>query len=203
MNSALSTQAFYGKLLLLAVTIAGFTIGMAFLLITFKVDNTQGDLRHGRFDLIARDVDRVVEQNLLLGMTVDEMTALPPLLARRQLADAGIVSIDVADETGRIVYSSDTASVNREMPLSWRAAIRQQQILQANKSANRIWRVKDDAQNVAGAIVDNSFGVTKGYVAVRYTGTEGVSARTTLRETMLPVVLVVFAVSAVVQAPQM
>ncbi len=198
MNDAPSPRTLYAKLLLLAVAIAGFTVGMAFLLITFKVENTQRDLRHGRFDLIARDIDRVVEQNLLLGMTVEEMTTLPALLARRQLADAGIIAIDVANEAGRIVYSSKPGGSDVELPTSWRAAIRQQQILLANKSTSRTWRIKDDAENVAGTTVDNSFGITKGYVAVRYTGAEGVSARDALREAMLPVVLAVFAVSACV-----
>jgi hypothetical protein len=197
-NAAPSPRAFYGKLFLLAVAIAAFTVGMAFLLITFKVENTQRDLRHGRFDLIARDVDRVVEQNLGLGMSMDEMTTLPAVLARRRLADAGIAAIDVADRNGRIVYSSDATAVGNDIPPSWRAAIRQQQILQTNKSTSRTWRIKDDAENIAGSTIDNSFGVTQGYIAVRYTGAEGVSAREALREAMLPVVMTVFAATTLV-----
>jgi hypothetical protein len=193
-------MAINGRLLLVAVLIAGFTVGMAFLLISFKVENTHRDLRHTRFELIARDVERVIEQNLLLGMNVDEMTTLPAALERRRLADSAILSIDVSDETGKLIYSTDANRVpgpSAVMPPSWLAAIRQQRILQTKKNTALLWRLAGDSESVAGTSAENSFGITKSFVAVRYTGAEGVTAREALREALLPIAWATFAATAV------
>jgi hypothetical protein len=198
-NTVVSARAVYGRLFLLAVLVASFTIGMTLLLITFKLENTQRDLRHGRFELIARDLDSVLEKNLLLGINLDEMTTLMPVLERRRQVDSAILSIDVSDTAGKLLYSTDVsrlgAGAAATFAPTWQTAIRQQRVLQS--TIPLIWRVRGEIENVAGTSIENSFGVTQGYIAVRYAGDDVTQSGAALRASLRPVAWMAFAATAV------
>ncbi len=190
------------KLLVLATLIALFAVGMTTLLIAFKVDNTYHALRHSRYDLVARDVDKVIEKSFTLGLSFNELTALPTALARRKLADAAIVAINVAGRNEIIIYSTEPTHLGQSIPETWRAAVRQQQALTAGaKNADYRWQYWGDAESVAGTIVTNSFGVQEGFIAVQY-GTKagtatGASVRSELFSALLPTVLTTLVVTAI------
>jgi hypothetical protein len=158
----------YRKLFVLAFLIAVFAVGMATLLIGFKISNTQRELRHARFDLIAQDIDRVIEQSFALGLNFNELSALPTALMRRKAADSAITAIDVADRDGRIVYSTENNHIGQQTPTEWRAIIRQKIALPLASPADSRWRAQGESEAVAGAIVVNSFSIKEGWVAVRY-----------------------------------
>ncbi len=185
-------SAIYRKLFVLAILIAAFAVGMTFLLVSFKVENTHRELRHGRFDLIARDIDRVIEQNFSLGMNFSELTTLRVALDARKQADRAIFSIDVFDTTGVIAYSTEQDRIGQKTPHDWMKVIRQQQNLKANVLSNLIWRAWGEKESVAGTVVSNSFGQLKGYVAVRYSAAEERDAREQMRAGLAPVALSTF-----------
>lgn len=189
------------RLLALAAGLALFSVGMSVLLVAFKLDNTLRELRHGRFSLVAGDVARVVEHSLSLGMDLADLGALDALLQRRGRADDEILSIDVADAAGRVLYSSAAERRARAMPAAWRAALRRPPSGAGTAAAAAGWRWRGSAADaddaaVAGAFVDNSFAVPQGYVAVRYaSGREG-QARRDLAAALWPAALAVLGAAA-------
>ena len=187
--------ALYRKLFILASLIALFAIGMTTMLVAFKINNTQRELRHSRFDLIARDIDRVIEKSFALGLSFNELTALPTSLARRKLADTDVIAIDVVSLDGVVTYSTTPSHVGQLMPPTWRAAFRQQQLLTSNDKTNSAWRHADETVSIAGTIIANSFGVTEGFVAVRYQDADASSVRMALLHAIAPIALATFALT--------
>lgn len=167
---------------------------MTAMLVAFKVNNTQRELRHSRFDLIAHDIDRVIEQSFALGLSFNELTALPTTLARRKLANADVIAIDVISRDGVVTYSTQSTQVGQLIPATWRTQLRQQRLTSDNKT-NSAWRHSDDAVSIAGTITANSFGITEGYVAVRYQDTDGASVRIALLHAIAPIALSTFAIT--------
>jgi sensor histidine kinase regulating citrate/malate metabolism len=186
------------KIFLLAVLISLFAIGMTAMLVAFKINNTQRELRHSRFDLIARDINRVIEQSFSLGLSFNELTALPTSLARRKLADTDVNAIDVISRDGVVTYSTESTQVGQLMPAAWRASLRQQQLLiTSGDKTNRAWRHTTRAESIAGTIIANSFGVEEGYVAVRYRETDASTIRMALLHAIAPMALATFVVTAI------
>lgn len=126
------------RLLGLSACIAGFCTAMAFCLVMFKVEQVQRQAVHGRFDLMAREVAQVAERSLEIGLPLSGLHALPAVLARHSRADRRILSIDVTDRQGVLLYSSAAS------------------------------RAGEGREAVARRTVENSFSVPQGYVAVRY-----------------------------------
>ena len=213
-----------GRLAVLAVVIAGFSVGMALLLIVFKVQGTHNELRHGRFALVAQEVDTLVERSLSLGVPFDELPQLQAALIRQKSVDLDILSIDVLHANGVIVYSSEPARVGTTVPSSW-----QQNRLNPAPRANAAesgtpstapsqWRVDGSEsrspagssavgpggsnvaanESVAGVSLINGFGQVFGYAAVRYSREAGQRAQRQVRDAIMPLALQLFALSSLV-----
>lgn len=196
------------RLAVLAALIASFTVGMSYLLTTFKVENTHRELRHARFDLAARDVDHVIEQSLALGMSFGDMTSLAAVLERRKTADSVIESIVIANRDGVIAYSTAAAAattapagsslrVGEPMPAAWRSAIQIERNRQTKRGAQYTWRVRGDETSVAGTAVINSFGIEEGYVAISYSGSGSNLIQTQMRDNLRPVAITMLPATAV------
>lgn len=182
-------SALYRRLAALAAIVTVFTVGMTVLLITFKVGNSYSELRHGRFELVAFEVDRMIERSLSLGMSFSELSTLAAALERRKEADDEIIAIDVADAAGRIAYSTDAARVGQEIPSVWSAATRQQTVAHGKREAPLAWRLLDEEASVAGSVMRNSFGLALGHVAVSYSSVENRDMLQRFRADIQPVTL--------------
>jgi predicted MFS family arabinose efflux permease len=192
------------RLAALAILIAAFAVGMAVLLIVFKVQSTHLELRHGRFDMVAREVDRLVESSLSLGVPFDELPRLQAALDRQNSFDRDIRSIDVVKLNGRISYSSDATRIGQLAPAAWREQWSLIATTDAKKPTNDVstWRIVDITRDVlddaiAGTALANAFGEREGYVAVRYTLEATQRAQQQVRSAMLPFALKAFAVTAI------
>ncbi len=179
----------YRKMLILSVSIAAFAVGMTYLLVLFKVQGTHRDLRHGRFELIAKEIDRIVERSMALGLNFSELNSLPQAMQRRQQSDFAISHIDILDAQGKTIYSTEPARVGQST-IAWVPAFR--------TARGDLWRYLADDDAVAGAVVKNNFDVVEGYVAVAYSAKEGRATHEQMRDGLRPVALVAFGVSAAV-----
>jgi predicted MFS family arabinose efflux permease len=175
------------RLFLLACVIAAFTVGMTFLLISFKVEQSHRDIRHGRFGLVANEVDQIIEQSFALGMNFSSLNTITDALVRRGQVDNAIRSIDLFDTDGKILYSNLPERVNQQAAPAWLASIRHQQTV-GSKNANAFhWSFYGSDEAIAGTALNNSFGVLKGYVAVRYTTSEALVIQQRFRAALAPV----------------
>jgi uncharacterized protein involved in exopolysaccharide biosynthesis len=148
------------RFILVALVVSTFAIGMAAFLNYFKYKSTFGGVVRERVLVIGRGIENSVQTSLSLGMQFTELAALPTQISREQAADKIILGIDVFDHTGTAIYSTDRSRVGRGVPEGWVAA--------ADRSKTNEWSLEEPDQYVAGISVKNSFNLTVGYVALRY-----------------------------------
>ena len=102
------------------------------------------ELITSRMQLVADEVGTVVEAAVSVGIAASEQVTLPDLLSRQAQADGLILSIDVVEPSGAILFSSDL-----------------------DRPAGAIMEAGAQAAVIDRAIV-NDFGVTVARVQVRY-----------------------------------
>lgn len=146
-----------------AVVVCGFAVGMAGLLNYFKYRTTANRLVTDRLVVTGRSVENSIQSSLALGLQFSDIGTLPGILDREQATDSLIQGIDIFDTEGKLLYSTDRLRSSRPVPKAWLAA--------ARKAGNdRDWLVEDGDETAAGISVQNNFGLTIGYLALRFSG---------------------------------
>lgn len=143
-----------------AVLVCGFAVGMAGLLNYFKYRSTETRLVRERLLVTGRAIESGVQSALALGLQFGDIGTLPGTLERERTTDDLILSIDVFDTGGRLLHSTDKLRAARPVPPSWLAT--------AAKAGTADWFVEDGDDSAAGMNIENNFGLTVGYVALRY-----------------------------------
>jgi hypothetical protein len=110
--------------------------------------------------VIDRSIENSVQASLSLGMQFTELTTLPALMDREKAADRLIRGIDVFDDTGQVIYSTEASRVGQRVVRGWTEA--------ANRAKSAEWSSEAPDEYIAGISLKNNFDLTVGYLALRY-----------------------------------
>ena len=149
------------RMIVVAVLVCGFAVGMAGLLNYFKYRNTVHRIVTERIVSTGRSVENSIQASLLLGLQFGDIGTLTDTLERERRTDDVLTGIDVFDTTGAILYSTDRERVARGVPTAWLTAARK-----AGTTAP--WLVEGEVESVTGISLENNFGLTMGYLSLRY-----------------------------------
>lgn len=144
----------------LVLLVLAFALGMASMLGYFKYESTLKNLRRSALSLVAADVVDAIQRSIELSGQLQESPTLQALIERQFGASPLIVGIDILDEKGRILFSTEAQRRLTMAPAPW--------IKAAGVSAGGGWSVTENRTFVTGRIVTNSFGVALGGVAIRH-----------------------------------
>jgi hypothetical protein len=147
-------------MVVVAVVVCGFAVGMAGLLNYFKYRSTAERLVHERLLVTGQTIENTIQSSLALGLQFADIGTLPAALERERATDDMIQGIDVFDTGGTLLYSTDRQRLARPVPAVWMQTVR--------VVGNKDWFVGDGADSAAGMSVQNNFGLTVGYLALRY-----------------------------------
>jgi hypothetical protein len=149
------------RMVVVAVVVCGFAVGMAGLLNYFKYRATANRIVAERMVVTGKAVEGSIQSALELGLQFADIATLPGTLDRERATDQLIEGIDVFDTDGKLLYSTDRMRANRPVPEAWLSA--------ARKAGSEVyWFVEADQDAAAGISVKNNFGLTIGYLALRY-----------------------------------
>lgn len=148
------------RMILVAVLVCLFAVGMAGLLNFFKYRSTAERIVRERLLVIGAAIDNGIQQSLGLGLQFSALDTLTETLERERANDDLILGIEVFDTEGRPLYRTGNRGAARPMPPSWRVA--------ARHGGKEDWFVDDGNDSAAGMVVQNNFGLVIGYLAVRY-----------------------------------
>lgn len=148
------------RMIAIAVVVCGFAVGMAGLLNYFKYRSTANRIITERLVVTGRAIENVVDVALDLGLQFSEIATLPATLERERSTDDLIQGIDVFDDQGKLVYSTDRTRISGTVPASWLSAV--------GSAHGNDWMVEDDGASAAGMALKNSFGVTLAHLALRF-----------------------------------
>lgn len=150
------TRRFTGAFLPLLLAVL---IGCAVLL-SSQLDATKRTLREHRYASVAMSLASAFEVSLDLGVPLEAQRNLLDDMRFEIERDPTIVSIDVFDPTGRLVFTTDRGGVGDRVPAAWVA-----QLADAGRPG---WTVADGSGRVTGASIINNFNKAAGAVALRH-----------------------------------
>ena len=140
-------------ILTLAVSLTG-------LMNHYKYRKYLSDLLRDRHALVLQDIGHTIEASLALGLPVDSLSGVNADLQARTLRDAGVLSIEMFDDQGIVLYSSDESLRGDLVSKEWMAAW--------NTPDKPVWtRIEHDA-HVVGVRVDDVLQRAVGALALRY-----------------------------------
>jgi hypothetical protein len=177
------------QLILVAVLVCLFAVGMAGLLNFFKYRSNAERIMKERLVVTGTSIENSIQSSLALGLQFSDLGTLPGTLERERATDDLILSIEVFDTEGKPLYSTDRLRVTRTVSEAWLAAARQ-----AN---GQDWFVKDGTESAAGIAIQNSFGLVIGYLALRYSEQQMADSTKAVARQLALSAFVVFIVAAV------
>lgn len=148
------------RFITVALVVSFFAVGMAAFLNYFKYKSTIGGIVKSRVLVVGRSIENSIQASLALGLQFTELATLPSQMEREKASDKLIQGIDVFDDTGQIIYSTDTARVGQRVLRSWTES--------AGRSKTSEWSAESTDDYVAGISLKNNFDLTVGYLALRY-----------------------------------
>ncbi len=180
------------RMIAVAVVVCGFAVGMAGLLNYFKYRSSANRLVTERLVVTANSVEDSIQASLALGLQFADIGTLPGTLERERATDELIQGIDIFQNDGKLLYSTDRLRATRPVPAAWLAA--------AHKAGKQNWFAEDDTEAAAGIAVQNNFGQTIGYLAIRYSGDRVRDAAYAVGRELALSTLGVFAAAAVLSS---
>jgi hypothetical protein len=148
------------QMILVAVVVCFFSVGMAGLLNFFKYRSTAEHLIEERLVVTGNAIENSIQSSLALGLQFADIGTLPDTLERERGTDDLILSIEVFDTEGKPLYSTDRLRATRNVPSRW--------LESARMAKGKDWSVKSGADTAVGIAIENNFGVIVGYLALRY-----------------------------------
>jgi hypothetical protein len=177
------------QLIVVAVLVCLFAVGMAGLLNFFKYRSNAERIITERLVVTGTSIENSIQSSLALGLQFSDLGTLPGTLERERATDDLILSIEVFDTEGRPLYSTDRLRQARNVSDAWLSA--------ARLAAGADWFVKDGTESAAGIAIQNSFGLTIGYLALRYSDQQVASSTNAVARELALSTFVVFVVAAV------
>lgn len=148
------------RMITVAVLACLFAVGMAALLNYFKYRSTADRIVNGRLIVIGKSIENSIQASVALGIAFEDLGTLTALMERERAADGLIAEINVFDAEGKPLYTTDPARAGHNVPASWLVA--------ARHAGEADWAVEAGADSAVGMSIKNSFGLTLGYLALRY-----------------------------------
>lgn len=173
-----------------AVAVCAFAVGMAGLLNYFKYRSTASRLIEQRLVFSGKNIENSIQSSLSLGLQFGDLATLPAMLERERATDDLIVGIDIFDTEGKPLYSTDRLRAQRPTPSAWLAAAKR-----AGKEDE--WAVRAQDESAVGIGLQNNFGLTIGYLAMRYSDDRVRQAAQVVARDLAINSLAIFVVSAV------
>jgi hypothetical protein len=180
------------RLIVVAVVVCGFAVGMAGLLNYFKYCAAADRILTDRLVVTGRAVENSILSSLALGLQFAEIGTLPGVLDRERATDELIVGIDIFDTEGNMLYSTDRLRAKRPVPSAW---------LKAARAANDgSWRAEMGSEAAAGMTLKNNFNLAIGYLALRYSVERVQQAHNAVATELAVAALAIFAGAATVSS---
>ena len=170
-------------LALAAILAAG--VAMTATLSQHMFERTLADFLTSRFEFELNDIRQRIQTQMDLGIALSELESVPEELEKYRRADEQILSIEIFDETGIVVFSTDPSFMGDLVTEDWVTAWR------ASRGRD-VWANLERDARVVGVPLRDNLGRDVGSLALRYsrTGFDDTVAEQTARLVIIGAVVV-------------
>jgi hypothetical protein len=148
-----------GMVLIVAAGIAA-TAALTAWLDVLATDRVRAQIAAAKDGYLLRTLRTAAEANVSIGLTLEQMDGLQGLIEREREGAESLLSIDVFNPNGVVVYSTDRSAIGTAVALPWVPR------LQGDKT----WTVEGRAERVIGTRFDNDLGGAEGGIAITQRG---------------------------------
>ena len=177
------------QMILIAVLVCLFAVGMSGLLNFFKYRSTADRLIKDRLVVTGAGLENSIRSSLMLGLQFSDIGTLPETMDRERSTDGLIRTIEVFDTEGKTLYSTDRLRAMRGVPAPW--------VEEGRDAAGDYWMVKAGLNSAVGVPIKNNFGQVIGHVALRFDEAQLNDSSMKVARELFVNTLVIFGVSAV------
>ena len=124
-------------------------------------ERTLSDFLTSRFEFEINDVRQRIETQMDLGIALGDLQGVAEMLEEYQQADEQILSIEVFDERGAVLFSTDPSFVGDLVSEEWVAAWRASR-------GRQVWSNLERDARVVGLPLRDNLGRDVGSLALRY-----------------------------------
>ncbi|MCY4218349.1 MAG: hypothetical protein OXE41_06055 [Gammaproteobacteria bacterium] len=150
--------AFRTSLVMVPILVIGITITSVLSL--HKFSQTFSNLINSRFEFVTGEIRNGIQTQLDLGLFLENLE-ITQILEEYQISDDQILSIEVFDNRGVVLHSSDSSSVSDLVPEEW---INRWRL----NSTSSSWTLQERNAGVVGVSIRNNLGQDIGSVVLRY-----------------------------------
>ena len=151
----ISSKAMISMILVLLIV-----MGLIFMMSYFKFQTTLATLIQNRLSVISITMGESIESAIDLGLGLGELRSAEEVIARAKRSDPGVTSIQIFDNNGHILYSTQKEMVGTNVP---------PYVLHASKESDgRAWRLDRSNYFVNGVSLLNSFDQLIGGIVLTY-----------------------------------
>ena len=126
-----------------------------------KFQRTNADLLTSRFQFVANDLRDRIETQMDLGLALSTLQDVSEELEAYRSNDDAILSIEVFDEDGSVLFSTDPSFIGDLVSENWVREWR------ANINSN-LWSLLEQDAGVVGVPIQNNLNQNVGSLALRY-----------------------------------
>ena len=149
------------RITLAVVVILGAGVAMTAMLSTHMFERTLADFLTSRFEFELNDLRQRIETQMDLGIELSDLPEVSEKLEEYLRTDDQILSIEVFDETGTVLFGTDPSFVGdlvgEEWVLAWRTS-----------RDGRVWSDLERDAGVVGVPLRDNLGRDVGSLALRY-----------------------------------
>ena len=149
------------RITLTVVAILGVGLAMTVTLSVHMFERTLTDFLSSRFEFQLNDIRRRLETQLDLGIEFPDLQGVPEELDQYLRADEQILSIEVFDETGIVLFSTDPSFVGDLVTEEWVSSWR-------TSRSRGVWSSLERDARVVGVPLRDNLGREVGSLALRY-----------------------------------
>ena len=145
--------------MLAAILMAGVVMTAGLSIDKFR--RTHTDLLDSRFQFVVNDIRHRIETQMDLGLALATLEDVSEELETYRVNDETILSIEVFDENGSVLFSTDPSFIGDLVSQDWLLAWRSSQ----NKN---LWSILERDAGVVGVAIQNNLNQKVGSLALRY-----------------------------------
>ena len=149
------------RITLALVFILAAGVAMTTVLSAHTFERTLADFLNSRFEFTLSDIRQRIETQMDFGLDLPELGGVSEELEEYRRADAQIISLEIFDETGIVLFSTDPSFVGDLVAEEWVAAWR------ASRS-RQVWSDLERDARVVGVPLRDNLGRDVGSLALRY-----------------------------------
>ncbi len=147
----------------LALIVAGGILAAAGATAWFDAETTErvrAQISSSKDGYLLRNLRAAAEANVSIGLTLDQMDGLQGLIEREREGAEDVLSIDVFNGSGVVVYSTDRSAIGTAVATPWVPFL----------ARDQAWTIAGRGERVVGTRFDNDLGVAEGGIALTLKG---------------------------------